>query len=304
MSEKNKKKYKTEWSFSFDKLGDDIKGFANSLGDSSESQLKHDTFENAIGNATSAKIRLDISAGDSDVYALENSDNLIHADIAYIGDIKFVAEDDDENPTERIIHLSHDTAGAGEWIRNVFGMIGNSNKLKWNIGLSPDLPIELDIHAGVGKAEFDLSHLNITQLNISGGAGEFEAKLPRGSYPAKISCGVGEVSIEIPSGADVDLNVGGGTGEINLDIEADANVQAVIRAGVGEVNVEVAQETPVKLTAKHGLGSINVSKRVPRVSGSDKGFDRSGSWQSHGFEGAENTVSIRYDGGVGAFNLK
>ena len=107
------KQYKTEWSFSFEKLGDQIGDFFRSVGAPEDVEVKTDTFSDVVGTATSARVRLDLSAGETNIYMLEGSDKLIDAEITYIGAMRFVTN----NEAEKVVSLSQVTT-PGEWFRH------------------------------------------------------------------------------------------------------------------------------------------------------------------------------------------
>ncbi len=298
------KKYKKEWSFSFEQLGDDLKdAFQNLTGTKEgEDPVKHETFTAGVDGATSARVRIDLSVGETDIAALPvGSTDVIVADLTHIGEIKFVADTNDEG--ERVVSLSH-VSTPNDWIKNIFNWVGNSRRLRWDIHLNPTLPTDLEVVGGVGKSDLDLSGLNLKSLRVSSGAGEINLTLPGGVYSARVDCGVGQVNLTVKHGATLDLQLGGGTGEINLTIEDGASVSTRIRAGVGAVNVRVPEAAAVKLNAKSGIGDISVAPRIPRVSGSSSGFDRSGMWQSPGYEASDLPITIQYEGGVGSLSVK
>lgn len=298
MSENKEKRYVTEWSFSFDKLSEQISDFAKSVGVKGEEQVKTDHFEAPLGTAASARVRLDLTVGRSTVTPLADSANLIEADLTYVGEIDFNVGGE----TEKVVSLSQ-TRATADWFRNIFGWIGSGQELHWDIGLTPQIPIDLEIHNGVGQCQFDLSTLQLSALHINGGAGEIRATLPAGQYPVRIDSGVGQTNLTIPSGAVIELNMGAGTGEINLDIGADTDVTARIRGGVGAVNVRLAETTAARVEYSPGLGGAHVNSRLYRVKGGD-GWNQGGIWQTSDYDTADHKVYIRFDGGVGGLNVR
>src|SRR3990172_7744485 len=88
----------TEWSFSFDKLGETISDAVNSVVDavSSDEEVKMASFSEEIGAAASAIINLNLSVGETTVKPLAASNNLFEADVTYIGEMEFTATGDTE----------------------------------------------------------------------------------------------------------------------------------------------------------------------------------------------------------------
>lgn len=300
MDENKEKRYAVEWSFSFEKLGEQIGDFFKSLGDKGDEEIKHGHFSEPVGEATSARVRIDFSVGESTVTALNTSDNLIEADLTYVGEIEMKATGEQE----KVVHLSQ-MAGAAEWLRSAVGWIGSGQRLRWDIALTPNIPLNLDLHGGAGRSTLDLSALQLTGLNLGAGAGEFVLHLPGGKYNARYSGGVGRSTISVPSGADIDLNVSSGAGEVNLDIGEGAAVNARISGGVGQCNVSVPADAAVRLEARTGIGSINAGARLQRLSASGGEFwDKGGVWETANYETAERKIVIHFEGGVGALNVR
>lgn len=299
-NQEKEKHYTVEWSFSFEKLGEQIGDFFKSLGDKSDEEIKHGQFSEPVGDAASARVRIDFSVGETTVQALSTPDNLIEADVTYVGEIELKATGEQE----KVVHLSQ-AAGAAEWFRSAVGWFGSGQRLRWDIGLTPNIPLNLDLHGGAGRSTLDLSKLQLSGLNIGAGAGEFILQLPSGRYNARYSGGVGRSSISVPSGAEIDLMASSGAGEVNLDIKDGAALNARISGGVGQCNVTIPADAAVRLEARTGIGSINAGGRLQRVSASGGDFwDKGGVWQTANYESAERKIVIRFDGGVGAFNIR
>ncbi len=299
MDEKEEKNYKVEWSFSFDKLGDQINDFVKSVSSKDEEDVKHGFFSLPLVEAASARVRIDFSVGESTIKPLSTSDNLIETDLTYVGEIVFEAT----GAQEKVVHLSQKSAPA-DWIRSAVGWIGSGQRLRWDIALTQGIPLDLDLHGAAGRSHFDLAALQLTGLNVSSGAGETTVLLPDGHYSARYSGGVGQSNINVPSGADVDLNVSSGAGEINLDIETNATVKARVSGGVGQTNIHVPANSAVRLEARMGIGSIKTSSRFTRMSGGGDFWDKGGVWQTANYDDADQKIVIRFEGGIGDLNVR
>jgi len=298
MDENKEKNRKVEWSFSFEKVGDQISDFFKSLGNSSEETIKSGQYSAPLGAATSARVRVDFTVGEATIKPLTTSENLIEADLTYVGEIKFEASGEQE----KVVFLSQ-AAGASEWFRSAVGWFGSGQRLRWDVALTPKIPLNLELHCGAGRSHFDLSTLQVTGLNIATGAGEITTLLPGGTYSARISGGVGQSNITVPAGANIDLNISSGAGEVNLDVREGVTLNARISGGVGQTNVNVSPDAAVRLEARTGIGSIHAG-RLTRISTSGGDFwDKGGVWQSENFDSAERKIVIRFDGGVGELNV-
>jgi hypothetical protein len=170
-----------------------------------------------------------------------------------------------------------------EWL-NPANWFNRSEPLRWDIGLTPNVPLDLDVHGGVGEANLDLSSLNLSHVDVNGGVGEIDLSLPsRGDYDGYLNIGVGEFNITIPSGANSNLRVKG---------------------GVGSCKVNVPPELPLRINARMGLGDIHVPSRLTRVNGGGEGISKSGVWETPDFASAERKVVIDFDGGVGELRVR
>lgn len=295
------KHYQTEWSFSFAELGDKINEFVKSLGASGEeAAIKTERFSEPLGQTTSASVRLDTPVGETTIKAA-SSDLLIDAELTVVGDVQFSVIGE----TEKQVTLGQHKQAA-DWVRGIFGWIGSVGKLRWDVALSPSVPLALDIHSGVGKAVYDLSQLQLTSLDIHGGTGETELKLPAmpTSYHAAVNGGVGEMNVHVAPNADIDLKLRAGTGEINLNIGENAALSAEIKGGIGETNVRLPYGAAVRVEAKIGVGSVNVPGGFTRLSGSNSGIGGGGVWESPNYQTADRRIDIRYDGGLGELNIR
>jgi len=305
MSEERKEKekqYETEWSFSFGNLGESISSTLSSLGVGEDAEVKTAHFEELLENAEAAHVILEPTVGKATVAALSDSDNLIEADLIYVGEVKFVVEDDDTHKKVRLgQHLRKDVF---QPLKDAFGSFSRRDDMRWDMSLTPNIPLDLQLNTGITSNDFDLSGLQLTRLRINGGTGKTELKLPTmgGQYPVDINSGTGKVSVDIPAGAQIKLDAKNGTGETNITIGSGATVQAHVAGGIGACNVTVPADAGVRIKATTGLGKINVPQNFVRIK-VDEFVATVGTWETPNYENAENKIDIQYEGGVGSFNV-
>lgn len=241
--------------------------------------VKREHFSAPIGDAASARVKLDLSVGRHHVTAVASPDTLVEADVAYVGEVNFAVSGEQE----KVVSLSQTPAFALEWL-NPAKWFGNRDELGWDIGLSPNIPIDLDVHGGVGKSRLDLSRLNLTGLDVSGGVGEIDLTLPdQGDFDGRLKIGVGAFRITALSGASANLQIKGGVGECTVNVPSDA---------------------AVRVQARMGLGDVSVPARLARLSGDTEGISKSGVWETPDFASAERKIVIDFDGGVGALRVR
>ena len=302
MDEK-KKNYETEWSFSFDSIGESISGLLGTLGAGKDQEVHLAHFVEPLDNAEAAEITLEPTVGVANITALADSDNLLEADVAYIGEIKFVSETEG---TTRMIRLGqtaqHDTFKP---VRDALGSFARQKELYWTMRLSPNIPLALRINSGVTQNDFDLSALQLSDLKFNGGTGNTVLKLPTmgGNYGVALNSGTGELNVDIADGANITLRANNGTGKTRLKIGRNATIDAKITGGVGECVIDLPAEVAVRLKATSGLGKVRVPSNYIALK-VDEFVATSGTWESPGYDTAEHQITIKYEGGIGGLTIK
>ena len=86
----------------------------------------------------------------------------------------------------------------------------------WNLGLTTQIPLELDGSIGVGSMGLTFDKMMLEHLNISQGVGEVEIILPDGDYRAEIDQAIGQILVEIPQGVPIRFGVSKGISGLSL----------------------------------------------------------------------------------------
>jgi hypothetical protein len=237
-------------------------------------------FTTPLDGTTSARVRLHLSVGTANVRALSESDALLDADLTHRGEVEFLVSGEREKtvilrPTDRANWL---------WL-NPANWFNNPQNLKWTVGLSDRIPLNLDIHAGVGKSIIDLTGVQVTRLDAAGGVGTVDLLLPAMATPYEI-------------------HIQGGTGDFNVDIADGAAVNLKISGGLGQFRVNTPHDAAVRLKASVGMGDVDAASRFIPVSSSSHMVGESGVWETPDFASAERQVIIQFDGGIGQLRVR
>ena len=92
-----------------------------------------------------------------------------------------------------------------------------SGQETWNLIISPEIPLTLELEAGIGKAELDLSGLWLDSFNYRGGIGSAQITLPQeGNFAGRVVSGEGEATILIPAGLVVRIETQRGLGTVEV----------------------------------------------------------------------------------------
>jgi hypothetical protein len=236
---------------------------------SSSQEVKTATYNEPLGNTDSAEIELGIGVAKLIIGAAGNSGELFTADVSYVGEINY----DVTGSQQKSVSLRQhgDTSTPGSW--RVFGInldfdffniFDRSDDLTWRIGLAPDIPLELDVSGGVGEMDLDLTDLQLDDLMVA--------------------VGVGGVNLRLP--------------------EPQESYRVVINGGVGSTEITLPRNVAVRVETTVGVGGINTPGFLNRVSGEQEFVGAGGVWETEGFDQADTSIVITFDGGVGSLTIR
>ncbi len=204
--------------------------FGPTLGLERNVQIKTDHFTAPIAEAKQASVLLVFSDSPVSVDALPDSTDLIDAKITYIGSMIFRAS----GTVKKSIRLARNEA---DFL--LFNPIYWDPSLNWQIGLTPRIPIDLNVDGGSGDSRLDLSKLNLSSLKVAMGSGASSFTVPVSVSAPLIQArgGSGGMNWLIPEGAAVELNLDGGSGGIDIHLPSAPAVRLEVRSsGSGGVS--------------------------------------------------------------------
>lgn len=131
----------------------------------------------------------------------------------------------------------------------------HQGRSEWVIRLNQDLPTDLNVKFGAGKADLDLSGLPLTRLRVESGVGELALDLSgewRRSLEAFIKAGIGDTVVRLPQNVGVRVQSTVGFGSINshdltwdgqaytntLYGQAAVALDIIIEGGMGKISLE------------------------------------------------------------------
>lgn len=279
----SEKKYKTEFAFSFDEIGKKINNAINSLVNTDDVKVKQATFNANLEDATTAHVKLEVSMSEFNVSALPSDSNqLINAEMDYIGEVTFEVSGEAEktvNLTQK--RSARDIVGS---IKRAMQSKSGRERLNADIALSPNIPLNLEIDAGIAPSTLDLSQLQLTGLDLDCGVGTLYLNLPEHNdkYHASIDSGVGSTTVNLPANTN-----------LNLDIHG----------GVGSVRLNLPENVAARLVVNSGIGGVKVSDHFEHTQKQGEFFGKGGIWETAGFSVAEKQVFINFNAGVGQFTV-
>jgi hypothetical protein len=197
-------------------------------------------------DAQSVRAQLKMGAGELNLTG--GADKLMEGDFSY-------------NVADWKPEVSYDVSGdEGELVVRQGGSkdsnLTGEARNEWDIRLNDELPTDLVVQLGAGESDLDLDSLTLTGLKLQMGAGKTTVDLTGDytqSFKSSIQGGVGEATVELPSGVGVKAKAQGGLGKINAEGlkrvgdayvndaygESDVTLNVNVQGGVGEINLKV-----------------------------------------------------------------
>ncbi|MGZ6343278.1 MAG: LiaF transmembrane domain-containing protein [Candidatus Limnocylindrales bacterium] len=128
--------------------------------------------------------------------------------------------------------------------------------LQWQLGLSGEVPLDLELHCGASEVELDLSDLRLASLALSTGAAGARVTLPRaaGTSSARIEAGMAGVRVRVPEGVAARIRSQVALGSTSVDTRRFPPA-----ADGGWASPDYASATNrVEISLQGGLGSLTV----------------------------------------------
>lgn len=208
-------------------------------------ELKNESSRVEAGEASSLKANFDMMAGILNLSA--GAADVMEADFTY--------DDADWKPPEVDYSVDADRQGSLGVEQKASGRAAmRQGRNEWNVRLGEDLPTELNIRFGAGKADLQLAGLNLNHLHVESGVGELNMDLSgdwHRSMEASIKAGIGDTTLKLPqtSGVRVQSTVGFGSikpHSLNWDGQTytnelygqtDVNLDITIDGGMGKISL-------------------------------------------------------------------
>ena len=182
-----------------------------------------------MADAASAHLDLNLSTQKTTIYALEDSANLLEAEIGHYGKLDFRVTGEEE----KWITLKQ------EGVVSLPALFSpKSEDLMWDIGLSPGVPFDLKVDASTGETQMDLSNVILSNLRFDASTGASKIRLPEtiDGYEVFIEGSTGAIDLVLPENGNLILRVDGSTGRITFDIPEGADVRIeVLSGGTGNI---------------------------------------------------------------------
>jgi hypothetical protein len=223
-----------------------------------------------------ARVSLDLASYPTTIQALPAaSPDVLDATLHYRGAIDFSATGSNGVLDIRLSHRNSEN-----WWMNMV----SSGDQSWQIGLHPNLPLDMTINAASGSSDIDLSGLQLTRLKMDAASGSTTLNLPASqkSYPVDYNGASGSAEINLPAATSITLTLNGASGSISVNLPANAAARVEVK--------------------DNGSGSVSINNRLTRLEG-QVGKDM-GVWETPGYASAANKILVLLNGvGSGSINV-
>lgn len=170
--------------------------------------MQHETVEHPLSDLKSAEVLIDWTSAPGYLSVLDDSTNLIEADVAYRGELSFAVK---EQGRHAEILLDSYQQGVSS---SIFDF--DDQDLRWDVKLSPQVSLDLGFDVGSGSCNFDLTGLDVENLNLDGGSGSLRLTLPEtGNFEGEIEGGSGAMTLILPKGVGLRIALTDGSGSFH-----------------------------------------------------------------------------------------
>jgi len=219
-----------------------------------------------LGDAESVRVEIKMAAGELDVSGGANE--LLEADFSY--NVAELEPEVEYSGGTLIVRNPDVEVGVGSWWDL------DDYRHEWDLRLNDDVPMEMSVEMGAGSADLELGSLSLTRLGVETGAGDVTVDLSGSSSLTRleVEVGAGQVTVDLTGNwqDDLDANVNGGVGELTLRLPRGVGVRVEVEAGLGTVNASGLtkdgddyvndaygeSEVTLRIDIQAGVGNINL----------------------------------------------
>jgi hypothetical protein len=209
-----------------------------------------------LSGAESANVKVEFGAGELDIEA-GGPDSL------FAGRFRYNVEQWKPTVTYEEGDLTIEQGGT----QKDWGIPTGNTRNEWELAFSPQIPLEMKIDIGAGAGDLDFSGLELAELGLRMGAGDFEVRFrePNPIEMRELTLETGAAKLDIRGigyASPERATVNGGVGEIILDFSGDwANSSKVdITAGVGSITLRLPDDIGVRVETDGGLTNVEAGE--------------------------------------------
>lgn len=185
-------------------------------------------------------------------------------------------------------------------IKEDWGVPTGNTTNEWKLEFSPEIPLKMSLDVGAGDGELDFTGLQLTELDLDMGAGNFYLRFdePNKVTMSDLELNTGASKLDVTGIGNAGperVRVQGGVGDITLDLGGDwpHSSDVEITAGVGAVTLRLPDDVGVRVETEGGLTNVET----------DGLQRRGGAYVNDVFGEVEIELHIRVTTGIGNLRL-
>ena len=221
---------------------------------------------------TSAVLDIEIGPPGADMFALEDSRDLIAGTVTYYNGLLFDKRGNNNRATVTLAPRN-----TGNWIWEPGQWDSLQDEARWQLGLNPNVPLSLDLSAVAGSSLLDLRQLLLEDLSLSFSAGEITLFLPDGDYDVDMETNAAATTMTFPQ-----------AGQLMVDLQVNA----------GSVTIELPEGMELRVETDQALGTFDAhNDRLQRIGSSNV-------WQTPGYEDSRDRIDLSLNIAVGSVTIR
>ena len=144
-----------------------------------------------------------------------------------------------------------------------WGIPSKNIENSWMLEFSPEIALAMNVRAGAGDGELDLTGLKVSDLDVDIGAGDFLLRFdePNTVLMDHLTLDTGASRIEVVGighASPEAMRLQGGVGDIALDLTGNwtRSADITIRAGAGALRLTLPSDVGVEIETRGGLTNV------------------------------------------------
>jgi Toastrack DUF4097/LiaF transmembrane domain len=251
-------------------------------------ELKTDTFGTPVDAANSAQVSIDTGGYSATIHALQSSSGperpLVDAHVTYRGVVEFQSSGDAQKT------VSIEPKGQRWW----WQFLDLEGAEPWDIGLDPEIPMDLSVKSSSGSADVDLSGVVLTGLDIGMSSGDLQLALPAlpdKRYETELHMSSGDMEVTAAAGAGMNMGVDMSSGDVRVVLGEESDVTVRFDGSSGRFALELAAGQAYRVeVAGVSSGDVNLPSGLVQVATGDD--DEEGIWETQGYAEASRKVLL------------
>ena len=154
------------------------------------------------------------------------------------------------------------------------GIPNDDIRYEWDLLFDEETPLEMEVDLGAGENNLNLSDLNLRALRMNTGAGRVDVSLGGALETLRMETGAGEINLNLSNRWEQDLEarISGGVGSVTVLLPSDVGARVTVRQGIGSVDASGLarsgdtytndaygeSEITLDLTIEGGIGDVNL----------------------------------------------